>query len=222
MAATKIVFHHMVLIFHSFKGKSINFRYVFFVFYKGFSDLNLDMRVFLIWKSYGLEDFQTTSRKSYRRLPGGLLTESSPMSIFLLHAFNQMVLIFHLDMYFVCSIKVYLSNFPLIFSVLKPFERFLILYAGFSDLDLIYMFLSGSDFERPMGSLLGSLPKYNALEDFQEVFQTTSKKSSRRLPSSLLMGSSSISSGTTYTEVVRPMSYMEVVQDKQGLTRISE
>ena len=40
--------------------------------------------------------------------------------------FNQMVLIFHLDMYFVCSIKVCLSNFPLIFSVFKPFERFLI------------------------------------------------------------------------------------------------
>ncbi|KAL0706266.1 hypothetical protein Bca4012_072692 [Brassica carinata] len=61
---------------------------------------------------------------------------------------------------------------------------------------LIYMFFrSGSDFGRPMESLLGSLPKYNALEDFQKVFQMTSKKSSRRLPGSLLMGSSSISSG---------------------------
>ncbi|KAF3565986.1 hypothetical protein DY000_02013113 [Brassica cretica] len=64
MAATKIVFHHMVLIFHSFK------------------DLDLDMQVFQIWKTSGLEDFQTTSRKSSRRLPGSLLTESSPMSPF--------------------------------------------------------------------------------------------------------------------------------------------
>ncbi|KAL0760542.1 hypothetical protein Bca101_076692 [Brassica carinata] len=45
----------------------------------------------------------------------------------------------------------------------------------------IHVFRSGSDFGRPMGSLLGSLLKYNALEDFQEVFQATSKKSSRRL-----------------------------------------
>ncbi|KAF3610791.1 hypothetical protein DY000_02045437 [Brassica cretica] len=50
----------------------------------------------------------------------------------------------------------------------------------FTDLSLIYMFFrSGSDFGRLMRSLLGSLLKYNALEDFQEVFQTTSKKSSR-------------------------------------------
>ena len=58
--------------------------------------------------------------------------------------FNQMVLIFHLDMYFVCSIKVCLSNFPLIFSAFKSFERFLydmqvlqiwVCYTCFSDLD---------------------------------------------------------------------------------------
>ncbi|WZZ53989.1 hypothetical protein YC2023_054096 [Brassica napus] len=83
------------------------------------------------------EDFQTTSRKSSRRLPGSLLTESSPMSPFHNRSercvFNQMVLIFHLD-------------------------------------------ISGSYFERPMGNLLGSLLKYNALEDF-----LTSRKSSRRL-----------------------------------------
>uniref|UniRef100_A0A0D3BG96 Uncharacterized protein n=1 Tax=Brassica oleracea var. oleracea TaxID=109376 RepID=A0A0D3BG96_BRAOL len=58
---------------------------------------------------------------------------------------------------------------------------------------IFHLDISGSDFGRPMGSLL----KYNALEDFQddfkEVFQTTSKKSSRRLPGSLLTGSSSIS-----------------------------
>ncbi|KAF3515147.1 hypothetical protein F2Q69_00007667 [Brassica cretica] len=42
MAATKMVFHHMVLIFHSFKG---------------FSDLDLDMHVFEILKTSGLENF---------------------------------------------------------------------------------------------------------------------------------------------------------------------
>ncbi|KAL0789948.1 hypothetical protein Bca101_006194 [Brassica carinata] len=42
-------------------------------------------------------------------------------------------------------------------------------------------FRSGSDF----GRLIGSILKYNALEDFQEVFHTTSNKSSRRLPGSL-------------------------------------
>ncbi|WZZ16566.1 hypothetical protein YC2023_109655 [Brassica napus] len=110
-----------------------------------------DMQVFQIWKTYGLEDFQTSFRKSSRRLPRSLLTGPSLMSSF------------H-----------------------NRFERF-----GFSDLDLIYMFFrSGSDFRRPMGSLLGSLLKYNALEDdfnkfsrsllddFKEVFQTTSRKSS--------------------------------------------
>ncbi|KAF2579861.1 hypothetical protein F2Q68_00006787 [Brassica cretica] len=56
---------------------------------------------------------------------------------------------------------------------------FCVFYKSFTDLGLIYMFFrSGLDFGRPMGSLLGSLLKYNALEDFQEVFQTTSKKSS--------------------------------------------
>ncbi|KAF3558689.1 hypothetical protein F2Q69_00011745 [Brassica cretica] len=49
MVATKMVFYHMVLIFHSFKG---------------FSDLDLDMQVFQIWKTSGLEDLQMTSRKS--------------------------------------------------------------------------------------------------------------------------------------------------------------
>ncbi|KAF2539300.1 hypothetical protein F2Q68_00020875 [Brassica cretica] len=47
-------------------------------------------------------------------------------------------------------------------------------YAGFSDLE---------DFwdDLPVSRL-----KYNALDDFQEVFQTTSRKSSRRLPGSRL------------------------------------
>ncbi|KAF2597896.1 hypothetical protein F2Q68_00008554 [Brassica cretica] len=111
---------------------------------------------------YFVCSIKKTSRKSSRRLPGSLLTESSPMSPFHNRSerfgFNQMVLIFHLDMYFVC----------------------------FTDLGLIYIFFrSGSDFGRLMRSLLGSLLKYNALEDFQEVFQTTSRKSSRRLPGSL-------------------------------------
>ncbi|KAF3525126.1 hypothetical protein F2Q69_00050547 [Brassica cretica] len=109
-----------------------------------------------------MEVFQTTSRKSSRRLPGSLLTESSPMSPFHNRSerfgFNQMVLIFHLDMYFVC----------------------------FTDMGLIYMFFkSGSDFGKLMGNLFRSLLKYNVLEDFQEVFQTTSKKSFRRLPGSI-------------------------------------
>uniref|UniRef100_A0A0D3CRI3 Uncharacterized protein n=1 Tax=Brassica oleracea var. oleracea TaxID=109376 RepID=A0A0D3CRI3_BRAOL len=47
----------MVLIFHLFKS---------------FSDLDLDNQVFQIWKTSRLEDFQTISRKSSRRLPGSL------------------------------------------------------------------------------------------------------------------------------------------------------
>ncbi|KAF2588631.1 hypothetical protein F2Q70_00041411 [Brassica cretica] len=85
MAATKMVFHHMVLIFHSFKG------------------------------------------------------------------FYQMVLIFHLDMFYRYAFDIYVFQIWI----------------------------------RLMGSFLGSLLKYNALEDFQEVFQMTSKKSSRRLQRSL-------------------------------------
>ncbi|KAF3506311.1 hypothetical protein F2Q69_00004552 [Brassica cretica] len=123
----------MVLIFHSFKDAD-------------FSNLDLDMQVFQIWKTYGLEDFQTTCRKSSRRLTGSLLTESSPKSPF----HNRS-------------------------------ERF-----GFTDLGLIYMFLRyGSDFGRSMGILLESILKYNALEDFQELFQTTSRKSSKQLQRSL-------------------------------------
>ncbi|KAF2544567.1 hypothetical protein F2Q70_00036811 [Brassica cretica] len=81
---------------------------------------------------------------------------------------------------------------------------------------IFHLDISGSDFGRPMRNLLENLLKYNALElpdvqttsrkssrrlpgsfpdDFKEVFQTNSKKSSRRLPGSLLTGSSSISSG---------------------------
>ncbi|KAF2595564.1 hypothetical protein F2Q68_00009092 [Brassica cretica] len=62
MAATKMVFHHMVLIFHSFKG---------------FSDLEDfwdDLPVSRL-KYNALEDFQDD-------LLGSLLTESSHMSLF--------------------------------------------------------------------------------------------------------------------------------------------
>ncbi|WZZ27711.1 hypothetical protein YC2023_011112 [Brassica napus] len=111
------------------------------------------MQVFQIWKTSGLEDFQTTSRKSSRRLPGSLPDDFQEVfQTTSRKSSDGMVLIFHLDIY-------------------------------------------GSDFGRPMGSLLRSLLKYNALEDFQEVFQMISKKSSRRLPGSFLTGSSSISSG---------------------------
>ncbi|KAF3523570.1 hypothetical protein F2Q69_00049810 [Brassica cretica] len=107
------------------------------------------LKVFSDLEDSGLEDFQTS-----RRLPDDFQ-----------EVFNQMVLIFYLDMYFVFQIW-----------------------------GLIYMFSrSRSNFGRLMGSLLGSLLKYNALEDFkevfqddlQEVFQTTSRKSSRRLSGSL-------------------------------------
>ncbi|KAF3590968.1 hypothetical protein DY000_02022963 [Brassica cretica] len=93
------------------------------------------------------EDFRTTSRKS----SDGVFSHVSFHNRSECFVFNQMVLIFHLDMNFVC----------------------------FTDLDLIYMFFrSGSDFGRPMGSLIESLLKYNVPDDFQEVFQTTSRKSS--------------------------------------------
>uniref|UniRef100_A0A0D3AA52 Uncharacterized protein n=1 Tax=Brassica oleracea var. oleracea TaxID=109376 RepID=A0A0D3AA52_BRAOL len=65
----------MVLIFHSFKG---------------FSDLDLDMKVFQIWKTSGM-----TYQKSYG-LPGSRLTESSHMSLpFITDLSVLMVLIFH-------------------------------------------------------------------------------------------------------------------------------
>ncbi|KAG5399553.1 hypothetical protein IGI04_014160 [Brassica rapa subsp. trilocularis] len=108
MAATEMIFHHMVLIFHSFKG---------------FSDV---------------EDFWA------RRLPGSFPNDFQEV---LIRRFSSST--------WIC----------------------------FTDLSLIYMFFrSGSDYGRPMESILGSLLKYNALQDFQKVFQTTSKKSSRRVP----------------------------------------
>ncbi|KAG5384769.1 hypothetical protein IGI04_036239, partial [Brassica rapa subsp. trilocularis] len=77
------------------------------------------------------EVFQTISRKSSE----SLLTESSPMSFLFITnlsvlVFNQMVLIFYMDMYVVCYIKTSRTTYLLV------------------------------------------------LDDFQKVFQTTSRKSS--------------------------------------------
>ncbi|KAF2595271.1 hypothetical protein F2Q70_00043140 [Brassica cretica] len=111
-----MVFHHIVLIFHSFKG---------FSDMEDFSDDLPGSRL----KYNALEDFHDD-------LPRSLLIESSHMSPF----HNRS-------------------------------ERF-----GFSDMGLIYLFLrSGADFGRLIGNLFGSLLKYNALEDFPEVFHKSSK-----------------------------------------------
>uniref|UniRef100_A0A0D3BL30 Uncharacterized protein n=1 Tax=Brassica oleracea var. oleracea TaxID=109376 RepID=A0A0D3BL30_BRAOL len=63
---------------------------------------------------------------------------------------------------------------------------------------MVRIFHSFKDVEDFWDDLPVSRLKYNALgslpDDFQEVFQTTSTKSSRRLPRSLLTKSSSISS----------------------------
>uniref|UniRef100_A0A0D3AS46 Uncharacterized protein n=1 Tax=Brassica oleracea var. oleracea TaxID=109376 RepID=A0A0D3AS46_BRAOL len=70
---------------------------------------------------------------------------------------------------------------------LKVF-RFGFGYAGFSDLEDVWdVFRSGfgyagfSDLEDVWDDLPVSCLKYNALDDFQEVFQTTSMKSSKRV-----------------------------------------
>ncbi|KAF3604973.1 hypothetical protein DY000_02046144 [Brassica cretica] len=103
--------------------------------------------VFQIWKTSGLEDLQMTSRKS----SDGAFS----------YVFNQMVLIFHLD----------ISGFDI-----HVFQIWIRLWMTY-------------------GKSSRKSSKIYALEDFLEVFQTTSKKSSRRLLRSLLMGSSSMSSG---------------------------
>ncbi|KAG5397241.1 hypothetical protein IGI04_019055 [Brassica rapa subsp. trilocularis] len=115
MAATKMVFHHMVFIFYSFKDRSINFRCICRFFRSGFGYVGFS----------DIEDFWDDLSDN---LPGSLLTESSHMFPFHNRSerfvFNKMVLIFHLDMYFVCSIKVDLYNLPLIFSVFQIWSRF--------------------------------------------------------------------------------------------------
>uniref|UniRef100_A0A0D3DMD3 Uncharacterized protein n=1 Tax=Brassica oleracea var. oleracea TaxID=109376 RepID=A0A0D3DMD3_BRAOL len=86
-----MVFHHMVLIFHSFKDLS-----------------NLPL-IFSVFKSF--ERFWRYRFFRSGRLQDSLLTEPSPILPFIIDlkvlVFNQMVLIFHLNMYFVCSIKVF-------------------------------------------------------------------------------------------------------------------
>ncbi|KAF3534945.1 hypothetical protein DY000_02037927 [Brassica cretica] len=47
---------------------------------------------------------------------------------------------------------------------------------------IFHSFKGYSDLEDFWNDLHVSRLKYNALDDFQEVFQTTSRKSSRRLP----------------------------------------
>ncbi|KAG5383990.1 hypothetical protein IGI04_035460 [Brassica rapa subsp. trilocularis] len=146
MAATKMVFHHMVLIFHSFKD---------------FSDLE-DFWARRLPYDFQ-EDFHTTFRKSSRRLLRSLLTESSD-GVFS-HIFNQMVLIFHLDMYFVCSIKIWIRLWKTYGkSSRKRLRRSL------PD-DFKEVFQSTS--KKSSSRLQRSLP-----DDFKEVFQTTSRNSS--------------------------------------------
>ncbi|KAF2564449.1 hypothetical protein F2Q70_00018200 [Brassica cretica] len=109
--------------------------------------------------------------------------------------FHHMVLIFHSfkDMEDFWARKLP-DDFQEVFqtesSPMSPFHNRSERFGKFfrSEFD-IHVFRSGSDFGRLMGSLHRSLLKYNALEE------ATSKKSSRRLPGSLLTDSSSISSG---------------------------
>ncbi|KAF3599619.1 hypothetical protein F2Q69_00034321 [Brassica cretica] len=84
-----------------------------------------------------------------------------------LPVFHHMILIFH-------SFKGFLMRWFSSSTHLKVFQIW-ILYADFSDME---------DF---LDDLPVSRLKYNALDhfDFQKVFQTTSWKSSRRLPGSL-------------------------------------
>ncbi|KAG5374898.1 hypothetical protein IGI04_039494 [Brassica rapa subsp. trilocularis] len=66
-------------------------------------------------------------------------------------------------------------HFLLVYLVLQVFLHMVLIFHSFkdfSDLSLIYMFFrSGADFGRLTGNLLGSLLKYNVLEDFQEILQ---------------------------------------------------
>ncbi|KAF3562695.1 hypothetical protein DY000_02017110 [Brassica cretica] len=174
----------MILIFHSFKG---------------FSDLDLICRFFrsrrLLGRLTCLEQSIVMSRLTPQTLcscPGYNLLEPLQQDQ---HVFHHMILIFHsfkdldLDMQ---VFQIWKTSGTTYIS-----ERF-----GFSDLEDFWDDLSVSRL------------KYNALDDFQEVFQTTFRKSSglpgslldflevfwtswksSGLPGSLLTKSSSISSG---------------------------
>ncbi|KAG5415274.1 hypothetical protein IGI04_002841, partial [Brassica rapa subsp. trilocularis] len=113
------------------------------------------------------QEVQTTSKKSSRRLP-----VSHHGSLLTKSPFHNRSERF---CKFLCLIFLHLvfNQMVLIFHSFK----------GFSDLE---------DF---WDDLLVSRLKYNALDDFQEVFQTTSTSVSSGLPGSLLTKSTSISSG---------------------------
>ncbi|KAF3511611.1 hypothetical protein F2Q69_00005314 [Brassica cretica] len=84
-----------------------------------------------------------------------------------------------------------------VFSHVSPFHNrsecfgkllcLVFLHLVFNQMVLIFHSFKGfSDLEDSRDDLLVSRLKYNALDDFQEVFQTTSRKSSRRLQGSRL------------------------------------
>ncbi|KAF2616663.1 hypothetical protein F2Q68_00038432 [Brassica cretica] len=179
----------MILIFHSFKGFSDledfwddlpisrlkynaldDFQEVFQTTSRKFFRSGFDMQIFSdledFWgelhvsrlKYNALDDFQEVFQTG---LPGSLLTKSSSISNGV-HVFHHMILIFH-------SFKGRSINFRYVFL----FFRSGFGYEGFSDLE---------DF---WDDLLVSRLKYKALDDFQEVFQTTSRKSSGLLGSLL-------------------------------------
>ncbi|KAF3602366.1 hypothetical protein F2Q69_00034320 [Brassica cretica] len=83
-------------------------------------------------------------------------------------------------------------------------------FKGFSDLDFGYA--GFSDLEDFWDDLPVSSQKYNALDDFQEVFQTTSRKSSRRLPGSLLTKSPFHNRSERFDKVFRSGFDMQIFQ----------
>ncbi|WZY72844.1 hypothetical protein YC2023_005084 [Brassica napus] len=70
-------------------------------------------------------------------------------------------------------------------SHMSPFHNRFERFDG-SHLPLRYVLRFGADIGRFMGSLLRSLLKYNALEDFSKIFWKTSRKSYGRLLGSLM------------------------------------
>ncbi|KAF3492599.1 hypothetical protein DY000_02056409 [Brassica cretica] len=136
--------------------------------------------VFQIWKISGLEDFQTISRKS----------SDGAFSDVLIRWFSSSTWIYFSDLKDFWARRLLDDFQEVLWRSLLPCLPFIIdlsvlvlirwfsssTWICFTDLSLIYMFFrSGSDFGRLMGSLLGSLLKYNVLE-----VQTTSKKSSMK------------------------------------------
>ncbi|KAL0668505.1 hypothetical protein Bca4012_031209 [Brassica carinata] len=78
------------------------------------------------------------------------------------------------------------SDLDLDMQVFSDLENFWDDLHVFNQMVLIFHSFKGRSINfRYLGRLTVSRLKYNALDDFQEVFQTTSRKSSRRLPGSL-------------------------------------